>query len=722
MDIIKLYNKLDNIAERLYGNDNSAWGDLQVVLSELNEFISLASVISQEMRIIVLNSFSRLLDAIKNVDQLLAADTVYYEICEILAEYEKIVNNRDIKEHAKKKVINSRVETAVIFNKNIECLYAQKDKEYDKILEYCKKIDLNDEEIAVDEYGNIEVKKDNRWWRINSFYNSKCAAELAVKEIKKQNYISAIYIFGMGNLDTVKAIVDSVASDTIVFIYEPNPKVAGVNSYYHDWSEILNKEKVFLFVDGLNDNKLEESTLVCMDNVTFLYSYVYVQPEYGRIYIDKINAKLEQCKQSVRNAVYMDNTIDLYADLFNYNRIMNLPYIRKSVLLSELKKALHEQADMENATAVLVAAGPSLDENIEYLKQLKGRAFIIAVDSAIMMCEKHGIKPDAYATIDPQKQEVLFENTTAMATPLFWGLPSVYKQVSRLKGTKIFCNCDTCVPDWIADTENYISPGGSISNMVFSILNFLGFHKIIAIGLDLAFLKDKKHASVIYDDGGINEEERKEYTWVKGQNGEELLTYINFLPYKQDIEKRIKDRKDELVFINSSKGVYIEGAVHIPFHDAIEQYILPDRNDFEQIINRLQRDLTQNQNSIDDIMYGYIDECEKIHTMYEQCYRLYKNFKRIDNPKKLTQTMKEIDCLYEKAERCFAGKMIADASSMQADEIIQTMYKESTNQDTYSKEDINAIADKGMRMAEIFMKNAKKTKELFEESLEAFNG
>ena len=49
------------------------------------------------------------------------------------------------------------------------------------------------------------------------------------------------------------------------------------------------------------------------------------------------------------------------------------------------------------------------------------------------------------------------------------------------------------------------------------------------------------------------------------------------------------------------------------------------------------------------------------------------------------------------------------------------MYKESTNQDTYSKEDINAIADKGMRMAEIFMKNAKKTKELFEESLETFN-
>lgn len=65
-----------------------------------------------------------------------------------------------------------------------------------------------------------------------------------------------------------------------------------------------------------------------------------------------------------------------------------------------------------------------------------------------------------------------------------------------------------------------------VANMVLSILNYLGFHKIIAIGLDLAFLKDKKHASVVYDDGGINEAEKDDYTEVKGQNGETLLTYV----------------------------------------------------------------------------------------------------------------------------------------------------------------------------------------------------
>ena len=88
---------------------------------------------------------------------------------------------------------------------------------------------MNDTEIAVDEYGNIAVLEKDRWWRINSFYNSEYVAELALEEIKRQNYISALYIFGMGNMDTVQYLVEHAASDTMIFIYEPNPKILGIN-------------------------------------------------------------------------------------------------------------------------------------------------------------------------------------------------------------------------------------------------------------------------------------------------------------------------------------------------------------------------------------------------------------------------------------------------------------------------------------------------------------
>lgn len=81
----------------------------------------------------------------------------------------------------------------------------------------------------------------------------------------KQNYISCLYIFGMGNLDTIRKITEYLPTDTMIFIYEPNPKIFGVNSYYSDWSEVLNKENVVLFVEGLNDEELAKCTYIRME-------------------------------------------------------------------------------------------------------------------------------------------------------------------------------------------------------------------------------------------------------------------------------------------------------------------------------------------------------------------------------------------------------------------------------------------------------------------------
>ena len=90
---------------------------------------------------------------------------------------------------------------------------------------------------------------------------------------------------------------------------------------------------------------------------------------------------------------------------------------------------------------------------------------------------------------------------------------------------------------------------------------------------------------------------------------------------------------------------------------------------------------------------------------------------KIDNINDSKEIMKKIDELYMTSERSFSGTLITDASSMDADQILEEMYSGITNKEKYSKEDLTSIADKGMRIAEIFMKNARETKELFEESL-----
>lgn len=718
MNTIEMYNNLENIGIKLYQNDNSAWVKLQEVLSELGEFATEVASISEEMKNVVMRVFSSLLDAIQNVDQLLAADIVYYELCELVAVYEKIYNDRDIETHQQSNVNKGNIDTKKTYEINMKCLENKWDGYYQKLIEYCERFDLNDKEVQVDEYGNIAVLKSDRWWRMNSFYNSEYAASLALQEIMKQNYISCLYIFGMGNLDTIRKMTEYLPTDTMIFIYEPNPKIFGVNSYYSDWSEVLNKENVVLFVEGLNDEELAKCTYIRMENIAYQYSYVYIQPEYGKVYPIAINEKLQECQTMIQNAVLTDNTIDKFAEKFNYNRIMNIPYIYKSILATDMKQFFNENIDIENETAILVAAGPSLDENMEYLRKIKGRAFILAVDSSIRMCEAYGVKPDAYVTVDPQKQEILFENKTAQNTPLFWGLQSVHRQVKQLKCRKIFCNMDSYLPDELKGKLEYIIAGGSVANTGFSILKYLGFHKIIAIGLDLAFLNDKKHAAVVYDDGGISEEESRHYTEIKGINGEKLLTYNNFVAYKENIERRIAE-DEKLIFVNASKGAYIEGAIHMPFQEAVDKYVPEKIMDFENIIERCPYSYSSKDKAkVERYLLKYAEDCNEIYEIYKECCQVYESMKNMNNTEDVHIAMNKIDTLYANAEQSFAGQLIVDYSSKEADRVLNSMYKESVISEKYSQDNLVLLAEKGMQISKIFMENAKKTKKMFINSME----
>ena len=162
------------------------------------------------------------------------------------------------------------------------------------------------------------------------------------RKLKKQNYISCLYIFGMGNLDTVRVLVENVASDTMDFYFMSQIlKYLVLIVIIMTGQIILNKENVLLFVEGLNEEELAKCTYIRMENIAYQYYYVYIQPEYGKVYPDEISKKMQICQTMLRDAIFADNTIDKYAEKFNYNRIMNIPWIYKSTLVSDMKKIFH---------------------------------------------------------------------------------------------------------------------------------------------------------------------------------------------------------------------------------------------------------------------------------------------------------------------------------------------------------------------------------------------
>ena len=81
-------------------------------------------------------------------------------------------------------------------------------------------------------------------------------------------------------------------------------------------------------------------------------------------------------------------------------------------------------------------------------------------------------------------------------------------------------------------------------------------------------------------------------------------------------------------------------------------------------------------------------------------------------------TIQKINNLYIKAEQSFAGQLIVDYSSKEADRILNSMYKESVNSEKYSQDDLISIAEKGMKISKVFMENAEKTEKMFIKCME----
>ena len=90
--------------------------------------------------------------------------------------------------------------------------------------------------------------------------------------------------------------------------------------------------------------------------------------------------------------------------------------------------------------AIVVAAGPSLNKNIDELKRAKGKAFIIAVDTAIKPLLKKGIIPDMFAIVDGKKPIELVQNEEVKKIPLLTSISASHDVLEYHTGMKFFYN------------------------------------------------------------------------------------------------------------------------------------------------------------------------------------------------------------------------------------------------------------------------------------------
>lgn len=717
MSLQNLYNTIIETAIMMYQNETEELKKIPDIMIEMNNLLKVIVGKSLDEAQSLCDVMLRLEESYRTGDKLAVGDILYLEICSWILQ--DAHNNNITITDRRKSQDNKITKDIADYNENIKAFCNINSSSTKRINEESTKFDPKDESILVDKYRNIAICSNKKYWQLNSFGNENVAVQYALEDIKKKNYIHTVIVIGMANLSYINQIIKNISLDTAVVIYEPDSRIFFSNMYYNEMKSLLNKRNVYMYVEGINagDIQLYFESIPEYNDTTGIYTFI--SPNYDILYGEIIEDKVKTWNEILNWKAAEDNTILDKADIINYNYIMNIKFIPNSMLMTDIKEVLQNKIDFIKVPAIIVAAGPSLDKNIVLLKKAQGKAFIIAVDSAIRMCLKHKITPDAVVTIDPIKNEILFENDLAKNIPVFYCLNSRYDVLDELNGPKIFVN----MTEWgdvllkkLGKEEQLVEHGGNVATSAIATAVHLGFRNIITIGLDLAFTQDKIHASVVYEEDEIGDVKQSKYTYVKDKDGKDILTYVNFKLYKEYYEQEIiKKNQAKVRFVNATEGgAYIEGAICMQIEDAIKQYcqtsfyfsdILTEVTDYTSKIS---------VNKVQAFLKECLMQCEELKKGYMECCKNYEKLMTCTDMESVEKLINKIDQINQKIGRYIIAVMVSNASQKEIKDKIKTLYSNCELGDCSMRNKLCKYAQRRLEIMGIYINNIDKVKKLCE--------
>ncbi|WDP89761.1 MAG: DUF115 domain-containing protein [Desulfobacter sp.] len=272
-------------------------------------------------------------------------------------------------------------------------------------------------------------------------------------------------------------------------------------------------------------------------------------------------------------------------DFFD-NRFKNIATIHHHLMLEGL------QSKFEGIPAILVAGGPSLNRNIQQLKQMEENAVIIAVDTVLPALIDEGVSPHFTTCIDPL--DLTYEKFADIA-PKAKDTALICASWVTAKTPKIFPAAQVFwtfsgkpIEAWLNTTiGGKIFTGGAstVAHLNLIAAHILGCDPIIFIGQDLAYsdADSASHAKGTILQGADPTARIKnpiKGETVIGINGETLRTDRAFLSMKKYFETAIA--ASDRTHINATAwGANIEGTQILNLEDAIGMHcskkVYPDR-------------------------------------------------------------------------------------------------------------------------------------------------
>lgn len=350
-------------------------------------------------------------------------------------------------------------------------------------------------------------------------------------------------IYGLGLGYHIQELAEKSKFAKII-VFENDIEMLKAAAYYIDYS--------FLLVDRislkLNDKSIPKRLVYDDDKRFLIYG-----PSLSAIQQPELTRALELFMveyQSIRGRSQW-----LYHN-FNLN-MYNYTYV-----IDELQNSFKDK------NVYVIAAGPSLDESISYLKKVGKEDIILATGAVLKRLLKEDIVPDYCIITDPG--EIVYrqiDGIEELKIPLL-GMSTVYSEIfSKFMFDKyIIFQSGFSPAEQYAKENGYMlfETGGSVATTALGICTKFECKTVICVGLDLAYPNNQDHASGAATRENIHSQDLIE---VDCNDGTKVLTSRTLDVYRTWVEKHIL-RNQHVSFYNVSKsGAKIKGMKLIAFED-----------------------------------------------------------------------------------------------------------------------------------------------------------
>lgn len=417
---------------------------------------------------------------------------------------------------------------------------------------------MNPSRIEVAAPGADEERTPTHLRIFKKFEKSLAKAGILVSHDPVRVDTATTFVFGLGlGQHLYRLIADTRCREII--ICEPEPSFFHASLYCLDWSQLfkLMKNRIALVLE--RDEKAAFSYIRWHVNAKNpgVQQVIYHMKHYSADYLDAVY------KEFIENTSLFFDGLGFYDD----ERLMTRNHLHN--VYKNVWKICNPVSTPLNMPAVVVGSGPSLNEDINWLKENQENIFIFSGGSSLQVLLKNNIIPDFHCEIEniPMNYELLkplvddyFLEDTVLISSSTMDTRSAYLFPKRMWFMR-----EAVMPSTLHGTGirtiDWQNP--TVVNTALSAALTLGFRRVLLLGADFGTRDAAVHHSkdTAYE---TNEELKKvEYRFpekTKGNFGGVVYTSQHFLTAMRSLDNLIQDFRGASVF-NGSDGSFLKRAI-----------------------------------------------------------------------------------------------------------------------------------------------------------------